>query len=317
MLLPGLGEAALPPMVRAAIALSLTALLFPVLLPLLPPAPAAPWHAFALIAAELIDGLWLGWLARLLVLSLAMGGEIISAMLGLSNVIVPNLAMGVESTALSQVLGVAAAALVLADGPLRRAGRRPCRSYRVIQAGTLLPAADGTRIVVRGCRFSFALSSRIGGTLRAGLDRLAGVARPRRAAGAAGADLLRRPCRGRSSAASRCSAGLAATLLALWLGAMQGAPGCCPDWAEPGAAMAEGEEGRTEAATPRRLLRAREEGSVALSRDLPSFASLAGAAGVLAMLAPALAASLATRLAALLAHAGTITLAAQAPPRSA
>ena len=77
--------------------------------------------------------------------------------------------------------------------------------------------------------------------------------------------------------------------------------------------MAEGEEGHTEAATPRRLLRAREEGSVALSRDLPSFASLAGAAGVLAMLVPGLAASLVTKLAALLAHAGTITLAAQGP----
>jgi flagellar biosynthesis protein FlhB len=75
--------------------------------------------------------------------------------------------------------------------------------------------------------------------------------------------------------------------------------------------MAEDQEGRTEAATPKRLLRAREEGSVAVSRDLSSFAGLAGAVGVLAMAAPAIATTLAARLAAMLAHAGTITLANQ------
>ncbi len=75
--------------------------------------------------------------------------------------------------------------------------------------------------------------------------------------------------------------------------------------------MAEDQEGRTEAATPKRLLRAREDGSVAVSRDLPSFAGLAGAVGVLALAAPAIATTLTARLAAMLAHAGTITLAAR------
>jgi flagellar biosynthesis protein FlhB len=75
--------------------------------------------------------------------------------------------------------------------------------------------------------------------------------------------------------------------------------------------MAEGEEDRTEAATPRRLMRAREEGSVALSHELSSLAGLAGAAAVVTMLAPSLATDLATRMAVLLAHAGTFTLANQ------
>ena len=75
--------------------------------------------------------------------------------------------------------------------------------------------------------------------------------------------------------------------------------------------MAEGEHDGTEAATPRRLQRAREEGSVALSRELPALAGLAGATAVLTMLVPSLAAGLVERLAALLAHAGTFTLANQ------
>ena len=47
MLLPGIGEAELPGTVRAGFVLALTALLLPVLAPLLPPVPAAAWVAVA------------------------------------------------------------------------------------------------------------------------------------------------------------------------------------------------------------------------------------------------------------------------------
>jgi flagellar biosynthetic protein FlhB len=60
---------------------------------------------------------------------------------------------------------------------------------------------------------------------------------------------------------------------------------------------------RTEAATPRRLQKAREEGQVPVSRELSSFAVLAGAALVLVMVAPASARRLTIALAGLLAHA--------------
>ena len=60
---------------------------------------------------------------------------------------------------------------------------------------------------------------------------------------------------------------------------------------------------RTEAATPRRLQRAREEGQVPLSRELTSFAMLGAAALIIVLVAPALAHALAVRLAAMLAQA--------------
>jgi flagellar biosynthesis protein FlhB len=70
--------------------------------------------------------------------------------------------------------------------------------------------------------------------------------------------------------------------------------------------LAEEQEGRTEAATPRRLMKAREEGSVALSRELSSLGGLAAVTAVLVMLGPSLATNLATELAGLIAHAGTL-----------
>src|SRR5574340_123667 len=77
--------------------------------------------------------------------------------------------------------------------------------------------------------------------------------------------------------------------------------------------MAEGEHDRTEAATPRRIIRAREEGSVALSRELPMLAGLGAAALVLATAGPSLGGVLLGWFAGLLEHAGALTLADRGP----
>jgi flagellar biosynthetic protein FlhB len=69
-------------------------------------------------------------------------------------------------------------------------------------------------------------------------------------------------------------------------------------------------EDRTEAATPRRLERAREQGQIALSREMPTFAVLAATALVLTMAAPAATHRLAGRLAALLEQAHVLDPAA-------
>ena len=65
-------------------------------------------------------------------------------------------------------------------------------------------------------------------------------------------------------------------------------------------------EDRTEAATPRRLQRAREEGNAPLSRELAGFAVLGVAAMLLVMVAPGLVRELASRMAVLLAQAHAI-----------
>src|SRR6185312_14956468 len=69
--------------------------------------------------------------------------------------------------------------------------------------------------------------------------------------------------------------------------------------------MAEGseQEDRTEAATPRRLQKAREQGQVPLSREVPALAALASTALVLMMLAPSAARDVVGRLSVFLAQA--------------
>jgi flagellar biosynthetic protein FlhB len=69
-----------------------------------------------------------------------------------------------------------------------------------------------------------------------------------------------------------------------------------------------GQEDRTEAATARRLQRAREEGQVPVSRELASLAGLAGASLALLLFAPTAASDLARHLAVFIGRAGALDL---------
>ena len=71
--------------------------------------------------------------------------------------------------------------------------------------------------------------------------------------------------------------------------------------------MAEGAEDRTEAATARRLARARAEGQAPLSREVAPFAALAAATLLLMLAAPPIARAMTVRLAALLAQAAALS----------
>ena len=161
MLLPGVGEAELPTMVRAGIALAVTMLLLPALAPLLPPAPADALTAGAMVAAEVVTGLWLGWLARLLTQALPIAGQLAAYMLGLSNVLQPDPALGAQASVIARLFGLAAPVLLLATGLHAIPLAALAGSFRLIAPGTLLPAGDTAQTVVGAVADAFALALRL------------------------------------------------------------------------------------------------------------------------------------------------------------
>ena len=161
MLLPGLGEAELPAVVRAGLAFGMAVLLLPALAPLMPPPPPDPLAGAGMVAAELVTGLWLGWLARLLVQALPIAGQIASYMLGLANVLQPDAALGGQSTALARLLGLAAPVILLASGLYALPVMALAGSYKLVAPGTLLPAGDATETVVRAFAEAFGLALRL------------------------------------------------------------------------------------------------------------------------------------------------------------
>ena len=161
MLLPGIGEAALPATMRAAFALALTGALLPVLAPELPVLPGDPWHGLLMLAAELAAGLLLGWLARLLLLALPVAGQVLALLIGQASVLQPDELLGPQGAALGRLLGLAGPVLLLASGLYALPLQALAGSYRVLPAGTLLPAGDTAASVVAAVAACFALALRL------------------------------------------------------------------------------------------------------------------------------------------------------------
>jgi flagellar biosynthetic protein FliR len=160
MVAPGLGEAQVPAPVRAALALCLAVVLLPVLGARMPPPPADGAQYVALIGAELLTGLWFGWLARLVALALPAAAQIVTLMTGLANVIAPDPMLG-QTSALSRLFGLVPPLLLLSSGLYMVPVSALAASYAVIPAGSVLPAADAVTLVVRGVAGSFALAVRL------------------------------------------------------------------------------------------------------------------------------------------------------------
>jgi flagellar biosynthetic protein FliR len=151
MLLPAFAEDSTPTLLRAGFALALTILL-------LPPEPTSFTRLTALLAQELLAGGLLGWLARLVCLSLPAAGQIISLTTGLSSILQPDQNFGAQTAALGQLFGRLAPVLILSTGLYALPLNALAGSYEAIPAGQSPPGADITEIVVRAASAHFALA---------------------------------------------------------------------------------------------------------------------------------------------------------------
>jgi flagellar biosynthetic protein FliR len=157
MLLPGVGEMEVPMTIRAGFVVVFSALLLPILLPDMPPVPDDIAHLVAMVAAEIFNGLWLGWLARMVLLALPMAGQIIAGSIGMTSVLQPDAMLGAGASALQRLFGLAAPLLVLGSGLHAMPLAALIGSYRLVPAGHLLPVGDTVSAYVSALTEAFAL----------------------------------------------------------------------------------------------------------------------------------------------------------------
>lgn len=161
MLLPGIGEMELPMTIRAGFVVALTALMLPVLAAMMPPAPPEIARLVAMVLAEIVTGLWLGWLTRMILLALPMAGQIIAGAIGMTSVLQPDAFLGAGASALSRLLGLAAPVLVLASGMHVYCFAALASSYRLVPPGQFLPVADTVATFVAALGTAFGLGLRL------------------------------------------------------------------------------------------------------------------------------------------------------------
>ncbi len=161
MLLPGLGEEEPPAILRAGLAIGIAVLLTPALAPLMPAEPASILRLVGMVAAELLAGGLLGWLARLLALALPAAGQIISLATGLSSVLQPDPMLGAQSAAIGRLFNLLAPVLILSTGLYALPLGALANSYAVFPAGGAIAADDLAQVAVRAAAGSFALALRL------------------------------------------------------------------------------------------------------------------------------------------------------------
>lgn len=157
-LLPGLGEAAAPAVVRIGLALSITILLMPELQPTMPPVPAAGISMALMIAGEVITGLWFGWVARMIVLALPICAQFIGYMIGLASVLQPDSELGAQSGALGKLFEMATPVLILGSGLYRLPLTALTGLFQLIPPGHMLPVGDTTETAIHAVATAFGLA---------------------------------------------------------------------------------------------------------------------------------------------------------------
>ena len=163
MLLPGVGEAEVPGMIRAGFALALTLMFVPIASVGLAAQPDGPLAMLAVIGCEVVTGLWMGWLVRVAMQVPAVAGQMMAAAAGMSNVLQPDAETGPQSAALAHALALAAPVVIFATGLHAIPLQALAGSYDVIPAGHLLPAIDSADQAIIATGRAVAAALQLGG----------------------------------------------------------------------------------------------------------------------------------------------------------
>jgi len=161
MLMPGIGEAYVPPRVRLLLALSISALLAPVLAPHLPAQPTTVTGLMVVVGGELIIGLFIGAVARVFINAANVAGTVIATQSGLASAQIFDMTQTSQSAVVANLLSVTAVTLLFAMdlhhiflGALRS-------SYDAFPAGLFPPIDDMANYMAQSVTHAFALGVRI------------------------------------------------------------------------------------------------------------------------------------------------------------
>lgn len=156
MLMPGLGEAAVPPRIRLAFALLMGILLAPLVAPNLP-VPSTVGSVGAMVIREILLGLMIGGILRLFLSSLAVAGEIVSIQTTLGFAQTANPSMGAPAATLSTFLTLLGIVLIMTTDLHHLFIGAIAQSYTVFPFTKAVPVGDAATLAVQTVGGSFAL----------------------------------------------------------------------------------------------------------------------------------------------------------------
>lgn len=157
MLVPGIGDSAVPPRVRLSFALLLTLCIAPIAAPTLPALPDTVSAMAGYAIKELVIGLLVGGLLKMLMASLAVAGEVVSLQTTLAFAQTANPLQAQPGAALASFLGIMGVVLIFDAGLHRMFIAAMAHSYTVFAPMKVLAVNDAAQAAVRAAADAFAL----------------------------------------------------------------------------------------------------------------------------------------------------------------
>lgn len=157
MTLPGIGDAYVPPRIRLSLALVVSLALWPVVGGALPDLPDSLGATFGWIIREVLTGLAIGIMLRILLNSLAVAGEIVSLQTTLSFAQTANPMQAQPGTTISAFLVLLGVTLIFATNTHHLFIAGLVGSYRTLAPAGPLMVADFAALAVKTVGDSFLL----------------------------------------------------------------------------------------------------------------------------------------------------------------
>ncbi len=161
MVMPGFGEAYVLARARLLLALALALLLTPVIGPHLPPMPAEPSMLVALIAGEILIGLLLGGLARIMLSAAHVAGTIIATQSSLASAMMLDLSHSGQATPITNLLTFVSVILLFVMDMHHLMLRALTDSYSLFTPGVFPSAQDFTEYASSAVSHAFAIAAQL------------------------------------------------------------------------------------------------------------------------------------------------------------
>lgn len=155
MIMPGVGDSFVPANIRLYIALGLSLVITPLIRPYIP-SPLPPFGIMAsLIVIEFITGLFIGSIARILMMALDTAGMLISMVSGISNAQVFNPSLAVQGSLFGAFFSVMGVTLVFVTNLHHLLIYGLVESYQLFPIGGVPNTGDMAELIARAVSASF------------------------------------------------------------------------------------------------------------------------------------------------------------------
>ncbi|MBK6897111.1 MAG: flagellar biosynthetic protein FliR [Alphaproteobacteria bacterium] len=161
MIMPGLGDSFVSERIRLHLALGLSFVLFPLVMPFIPQPLPQTFMLFVMIATEFIVGLLIGTVARIFMTAMDTAGMIISMQSGLSNAQVFNPSLATQGSLMGALLSVTGVLILFKTDLHHLLLMGLVESYQMFPVGEVPDTGSMAEVMTKAVTSAFAVGVKL------------------------------------------------------------------------------------------------------------------------------------------------------------